>query len=159
MKFCDVCQNMMYVRLEDDNSINSYCKNCGFTDVPTAAQQERIFNVTRPDTDDRASYKQYLTPDIRHDKTLPRTRRLACPNPKCSGAGATAGGTDVIYIKYDDINLKFRYHCCACSTFWTADSRVLDVVPALDGDERGSGDEGLEPELGVGDAGSDGQVA
>lgn len=159
MKFCDVCQNMMYVRVDDDNSLNTYCKNCGFTSVPTVEQQDRIFNVTRANTDDRASYRQYLTPDIRFDNTLPRTRRLTCPNPQCPAAG-TKQGTDVIYIKYDDVHLKFLYHCCTCATFWTADSASgTTVVPALDKDDGKGSHGGAEGELGVGDADREGQVA
>ena len=160
MKFCDVCQNMMYCRVEDDNTLNTYCKNCGFTAAPTVEQQDRIFNVTRSSADDRSSYKQFLTPDIRHDNTLPRTRRMACPNADCPAAKSKKG-TDIIYVKYDDVNLKYLYHCCTCSVFWISDpsSGSATIVPALQTDNDDGGEDGLQTELSVGDADGKGQKA
>ena len=51
------------------------------------------------------------------DPTLPRIRNLKCPNPECkfNKEDKTA---EVIYVRYDDNNLKYLYICVECDTTW-----------------------------------------
>jgi hypothetical protein len=83
------------------------------------------------------------------DPTLPRINTIDCPNSKCasnagaseagaseagasaSGAGASTGTgaseavikveREVIYIRYDDTNMKYMYVCAICNTQWKND--------------------------------------
>jgi hypothetical protein len=48
------------------------------------------------------------------DPTLPRIHNIPCPNPEC----ATKEGKEVIYIRYDDTNLKYLYLCTECDKLW-----------------------------------------
>ena len=50
------------------------------------------------------------------DPTLPRVSNIKCPNDNCEDE------TEVIYVRYDDINMKFVYICSECDTIWTLDN-------------------------------------
>lgn len=133
MKFCDVCQNMLYVSTNDERGLVLYCKNCNFT--KTFDYDKGSIQLTHvgeqsdeapppPDTcitainysDDARSYKQFLTPHIKYDMTLPRVNNIPCPK-QCSKDGEG----EVIYIKYDQENMKYLYYCCKCEHFWKLD--------------------------------------
>lgn len=119
MKFCNVCENMMYIQVEDDehNSVELkyYCKNCNNSTKQKASGMsvpvhEKNF------TDDSGSYKYYMTPYIKYDATLPRVSNIKCTNNSCD-----AKENEVIYIKYDHDNMKYLYFCCHCDHFWKFD--------------------------------------
>ena len=40
MKFCDQCDNMMYLKINDKNKnkLNYYCRSCGFEDTTLTEQ-------------------------------------------------------------------------------------------------------------------------
>jgi DNA-directed RNA polymerase subunit M/transcription elongation factor TFIIS len=130
MKFCNVCDNMLYIRLEategNGNKLVYFCKNCGNSiDGEDTATKSCIIDTNY--IDDQTTYKQFATPYITHDPTLPRVNDIACPNAECSSvAGSSAAATtpEVIYVKYDATNLKFLYHCTRCSTFWKSGAAV-----------------------------------
>ncbi len=116
MKFCDNCDNMLYIRLEDadaDKKLMQYCKNCGHEEATATCvfgnatgTQKRVVHRTR---------------DIVHDPTLPRVRHIRCPNADCKGAKSKGLG-EVIYMKVDHANLKFLYYCTGCDTFFEQQS-------------------------------------
>jgi DNA-directed RNA polymerase subunit M/transcription elongation factor TFIIS len=106
MEFCDVCENMLFLRLDKD----------GVDDVSNV--QLKYFCETSKNSiisrtnyeDNKTSYKQYISAHIAEDKTLPRVNNIECPECKTN--------TEVIYVKYDTINLKFLYHCTQCKKYW-----------------------------------------
>lgn len=110
MKFCEVCANMMYIRT--GTTMIMYCKHCSHE----ASQAESLISTVQSG-DGHADYKQFLTTDLRYDRTLPRVRHIPCPNPDCTSTDKTR---EVIYVKYDNVNLKYLYHCCTCDQFWTS---------------------------------------
>lgn len=116
MRFCDVCRNMLYIKLADENRLTMYCKNCGLVRHPTKEDREDACAfVQDTSTDETADYRQYMTPDIKHDPTLPRVRHIKCPNGACP---STDDDREVVFIKYDHTHLKYLYFCCTCETFW-----------------------------------------
>jgi DNA-directed RNA polymerase subunit M/transcription elongation factor TFIIS len=135
MKFCDVCNNMLYVSTDEQTGLVLYCKNCNFrkamesssksvqlTNVNYSAQHENVLGndnciMNTNYSDDARSYKQFLTPNIKYDMTLPRVNNIPCPK-KCSNGD---GDSEVIYIKYDQTNMKYLYFCCKCEHFWKLD--------------------------------------
>jgi hypothetical protein len=61
-------------------------------------------------------HKQYLSPYIAYDPTLPRTSNIPCINKTCQKPASKP--QEVIYVKYDVTNMKFLYYCCHCGMFW-----------------------------------------
>ncbi len=136
MKFCDYCENMLYVSVEDELLFR--CKNCNFVKVqdkpvdgssipvlhqnyaegkdakPKEEGDECIMDINY--ADDTRSYKQFITKNIKYDPTLPHVNNIPCTNAECRlGKGDTA---NTIYIKYDHVNMKYLYFCCHCEHFW-----------------------------------------
>jgi DNA-directed RNA polymerase subunit M/transcription elongation factor TFIIS len=116
MKFCEACDNMLYIQLED-GALQFACKNCGHVSLDAAAEQ-RVIDTNY--ADDQSAYLQYVTPYITHDPTLPRVSNIPCPNAACSRPPEASN--EVIYVKYDARNLRFLYHCVHCSSFWKSHS-------------------------------------
>lgn len=131
MKFCDVCDNMMYMSLSDATQdpdlvvpedgqkskrtlLVYYCKSCGHRVRARADMNECIVDATY--VDDAAHAQQFATMNIIHDPTLPHVDNIKCVNSECTKP-ATASN-DVIYFKYDPKNLKYMYHCTYCHHFW-----------------------------------------
>lgn len=110
MRFCDICQNMMYLS-DTDNKLKLYCKNCNFTTIEQSTDEESINVATKKVGIDTQNYKSYMTPNIVFDVTLPRVNNIKCP--KCSPEK-----NEVIYVKYDHDNMKYLYCCCNCRAFW-----------------------------------------
>lgn len=134
MKFCSECQNMYYIKInsEDGNSLIYYCRFCGHEDNEPA---ENGVVVLR--TDYKKSEQQFshmINRYIKYDNTLPRITNMKCPNENCdkrsderSGerSGTTSGTTSaepsVIYLRYDEDNMKYLYICENCNTTWKTD--------------------------------------
>lgn len=131
MKFCDLCHNMMYIKLRPGSGESAApellyaCKNCGDTKHAVDTETKSCILNTNY-IDDQASYKQYVTPLVRHDPTLPRVRNLPCPSSACTRP--KDADHEVIYIKYDYENLRFLYHCCHCGVFWKSGGGPVAAV-------------------------------
>ncbi len=117
MKFCDNCQNMLYISVENDemqgNKLMRKCKNCNFS-IEEGINAECIVSSGRGDSD--VNYKKYMSKYIKFDPTLPRVNNITCANTSCTKASTE--DNEIIYIKYDHINMKYLYTCCHCDHFW-----------------------------------------
>ena len=51
------------------------------------------------------------------DPTLPRLNTIRCPNDRCS-TNTNDEAREVIYMRYDDKNMKYMYLCCKCDFKW-----------------------------------------
>lgn len=65
---------------------------------------------------DMSSYKHFMTPYIKYDTTLPRVKNIKCANTSCKNKDPEK--QEVLYIKYDNVNMKYLYYCCHCEHFW-----------------------------------------
>jgi len=83
------------------------CNNCGYNEV-----NEEGGLIMETDLQEKTAegYKILLNEFTRSDPTLPHTDIIKCPNPEC---GSNKGGAtrDIIFMKYDQVNLKFLYLC------------------------------------------------
>jgi len=152
MHFCSECHNMYYLKIkEEDEDIDSniliyYCRNCGHEDTTLSAE-----SICVSDTQFRRSEQNFthiVNEYTKHDPTLPRINTIKCPNHECiSNTTSMAGGAssnkksdeektaldmpdkdnnngrEVIYIRYDDVNMKYVYLCVHCDTTWKTDNR------------------------------------
>ena len=119
MRFCDACDNMMFIRSSsqsssgqnDEQRLYFECRNCQSV---APVKDACIFESNH--SDDRNSYEQFMSKNIRYDVTLPRAHNIPCPTCIRNNDG---GSSSVLFIKYD-ADLKFLYFCERCDTFWKA---------------------------------------
>jgi DNA-directed RNA polymerase subunit M/transcription elongation factor TFIIS len=56
------------------------------------------------------------------DPTLPRINTVECPNEQCKTNHSNKEGNkekpEVIYMRYDDDNMKYLYMCVECDYVW-----------------------------------------
>jgi DNA-directed RNA polymerase subunit M/transcription elongation factor TFIIS len=114
MKFCAVCDNLLYVKLDDGGYVYQ-CNYCSSRFEPS--EDDAVVSEVNY-RDDRAKYHHLLTPLLHEDPTLPRVD-LPCPNKDCTRPAR--GRSDVLYIKYDAVNLRYLYSCGYCKHFWGPD--------------------------------------
>jgi hypothetical protein len=84
------------------------------------------------------SFSQVVNKYTKFDPTLPRINTVRCPNDECSsnrrGSGSGSGGeeaagdanknaNEVIYVRYDDTNLKYVYLCAKCDKVWNTEQQ------------------------------------
>lgn len=117
MKFCEYCENMLYVTVTPDKDLVYYCKNCD-NKIIEKKENGSICVIDDNKIDDVTKYAQYINKNIKYDPTLPHVNNIKCTNPKCTKPSKDEN--EVIYIKYDFINMKYMYYCCYCEQFWKA---------------------------------------
>jgi len=113
MKFCPECENMLIVKIiKDENpdipdKLKYICRNCGFEEEHNKMEDSCIlkidFNI------DNIKKNSFINPFIYDDITLPRAEGIKCPNANCPKAKS-----EIVYIKYDNDNMKFIYICLDC---------------------------------------------
>jgi len=117
MDFCEFCNNMYYIKQQEDNSLIYFCKNCGSTkNIDEGNDKSKKISHTEHDKS-TAKYSQYLNPNIIYDKTIPHVNNIICCNEKCTKKESE--DNDVMYIKFDEVNIRYLYHCVHCKHFWT----------------------------------------
>lgn len=106
MNFCDVCDNMLYLKIaprEKGDAVLNFCRNCGSEkEVPiTECLSKRV--LKKPDAE------IVLHKYTKYDPTLPRINKQ-CP--------ACPAKEDIIYVRYDESGLKYVYMCPQCDHTW-----------------------------------------
>jgi len=120
MIFCDQCGNMVYMTVKTDDAsavptLTCVCKSCGSTaSMGKGECSSAVFSAAY--SDDHTAYKLYMMQHIRNDPTLPHADNIECANNVCTRAPSES--RDVVFIKYDDQNLKYLYHCMHCHEVW-----------------------------------------
>ncbi len=118
MHFCDVCQNMYYIRIdgEEGNKLIYYCRKCGNEDDTITDSNMCVSKTGSGNTAD--TFTHVINEYTKHDPTLPRFNSILCPNSDCS-TNTKDTPREIIYIRYDAVNLKYVYLCSTCDTTWT----------------------------------------
>ena len=123
MHFCEKCQNMFYIKLESENcdKITYYCKNCGnvnndLLDTKKCILKEDFGNVSN-------NFDNVVNKYTKLDITLPRINYVKCPNSVCESNSSDFDNAnrEIIYIRYDDINMKYLYLCSHCDFKWNTE--------------------------------------
>lgn len=136
MKFCIKCDNMYYISIseEDENKMIYYCRNCGDKDETSFLNEGVcVLNTTYKDGcdigggDASDNFHHIVNKYTKFDPTLPRIRTMKCPNQGCksntgtgtaSATATTHENPEIIYMRYDDSNMKYLYICVECDTIW-----------------------------------------
>jgi DNA-directed RNA polymerase subunit M/transcription elongation factor TFIIS len=120
MHFCSVCQNMYYIRIDSENGskLIYYCRKCGNEDDSIT---ESNLCVSKTGVKQKTqSFTHVINEYTKHDPTLPRFNSILCPNADCT-TNTKDTPREIIYIRYDEVNLKYIYLCSTCDTTWTTD--------------------------------------
>ena len=115
MEFCEVCDNMLYVKTNEKKELVKYCKHCSFEKKETINTAIRISQTIY--SEDDLLYNQNINEYLRFDPTLRRIKdpHINCPNKDCT---SEPDNNQVIYIKYDSKNMKYLYVCETCGDTW-----------------------------------------
>lgn len=123
MHFCLNCNNMYYIKLEDDdcNKIIYYCRNCGNTnsDLLNVGQCLLKENISKNENKFNISINKYT----KLDNTLPRVNNIRCPNKNClsNDNDFSTNEREIIYIRYNEQNMKYLYLCSHCDHSWNTE--------------------------------------
>lgn len=121
MKFCIKCDNMYYIGISESNGENltHYCRNCGYVDQGNF-DNSCILNMRIKKGEQK--YNHIINEYTKLDPTLPRVYNIPCPNATCkTKTEPDKFKTEVLYIRYDESNLKYLYMCSTCDTVWKTD--------------------------------------
>ena len=145
MKFCTVCDNMYYISIDekDSNKLSYYCRNCGHIDDQITEEGVCILNTQLKKGNQK--FNHIINEYTKMDPTLPRIYNVPCPNAQCpvnlaktgakssssaaaavehSEAEHSSANQEVIYMRYDDTNMKYLYICTTCDTVWKTDDTI-----------------------------------
>ncbi len=129
MHFCSVCDNMYYIRIseKDEDKLIYYCRKCGHTDDELISDPKNVCVSKTHVRKKGATFDHLVNEYTKLDPTLPRIGNIKCPNPNCPSneqsdespeTSDSASSDKVIYLRYDDDNIRFVYICPRCDTIW-----------------------------------------
>ena len=96
------------------STLRRICRNCGYQE-----ENKKGGLILEIDLKEKISegYKILMNEFTKQDPTLPHVNTIKCPNIECE-TNTSEKEKDVIYLKYDAINMKFLYICNVCDTKW-----------------------------------------
>jgi DNA-directed RNA polymerase subunit M/transcription elongation factor TFIIS len=117
MHFCSECSNMYYISISSDNpnKLVYYCRNCGNKDSTLNIENVTILKSQLKKTEQEFSH--IINKYTKLDPTLPRINNILCPNSECE-TNKNDSPREIIYVRYDDYNMKYVYLCSTCDTVW-----------------------------------------
>lgn len=122
LKFCPVCDNYLYMEVDPESqNLTRMCRKCGHKENDTKGGLVMEMMIQQQSSE---GYKILLNEFTRKDPRLPHIRKnISCPNVTCD---SNKGGKDpdVIYIKYDLVNLMYLYICDICGEKWHSRDRT-----------------------------------
>jgi DNA-directed RNA polymerase subunit M/transcription elongation factor TFIIS len=124
---------MYYLKLlnEDKDKLSYYCRNCGHEDISLVSNLNNLY-VSKTEVKKEMNYKNVINKYTKLDPTLPRIYNIDCPNSDCISnkkpkvdeeSKEKTKEKEILYIRYDDNNMKFVYLCANCDTVWNTVSK------------------------------------
>ena len=122
MHFCSQCSNMYYISIdpEDPNKLVYYCRNCGNKDNTISFNDVTVSKIQLKKS--QQEFSHIINKYTKLDPTLPRVSNILCPNGDCS-TNKEDTSREIIYIRYDDTNMKYVYLCSTCDTVWNMNDK------------------------------------
>lgn len=122
MHFCSNCKNMYYIKIDEDNpnSLLYYCRNCGNED--SLITEDNICVSKTQIKKGEKSFSHFINKYTKLDPTLPRVNNILCPNKDCI-TNTKNEPREIIYIRYDDLNVNYVYLCSTCDTTWKTEDQ------------------------------------
>jgi len=120
---------MYYIGIDetDPNKLTYYCRHCGHVNQDLVTDGMCVLDTQFKKGEQK--FNHIINPYTKMDPTLPRIYNVKCPNSECkTNAGQEGekekGPTEVIYIRYDDQQLKYLYICVECDHVWKTDDKA-----------------------------------
>ncbi len=115
---------MYYIGIseENPNQMIYYCRNCGNKDDGLMKEGVCVLNTQLKKGGQ--AFNHIINRYTKLDPTLPHIYNVKCPNPTCitnSEDKPKDKQTEVIYMRYDDDNMKYLYICVDCDITWKTD--------------------------------------
>ena len=113
---------MYYIGINEQNpnELTHYCRNCGYIDNSNIKENSCI--LRNDIKKGERKFDHIINKYTKLDPTLPRINTVKCPNVKCATNNNEGKDDDikheVIYLRYDDIKLKYIYLCPTCDHIW-----------------------------------------
>ena len=122
MHFCSQCQNMYYISIDpdDSNKLVYYCRNCGNKDSNLSVENVTVSKVQLKKS--QQEFSHIIIKYTKLDPTLPRVTKILCPSADCP-TNKDDKPREIIYIRYDDQNMKYVYLCSTCETVWKTEDQ------------------------------------
>lgn len=120
MKFCPQCENMFYLKIDKDDSdqLSYFCRFCLFK---KPAEQEAMTQILNTHVHNReVNFNHIINKYTKFDPTLPVMENAVCPDIECRKN--TQQKDRVLYMRYDEENLKYLYICTKCDKFWKGET-------------------------------------
>ncbi len=119
MHFCKSCKNKLSIKTSNEDinapSVKYYCKSCSYETNNIHDNEVYKNNYNEGNLGVQGKINEY-TP---LDPTLPRISSINCPNDKCPSRDSSSGLTnEIVYMMYDQNNLKNVYICTHCLHRW-----------------------------------------
>jgi len=114
---------MYYIGIneKDGNQLTYYCRNCGYTDETIAS--ENVCVLKTQIKKGAQKFNHIINEYTKLDPILPRVY-MQCPNAACKTNTVELSPrppAEVIYVRYDDDNMKYLYMCVTCDNTWKTD--------------------------------------
>jgi hypothetical protein len=109
---------MLYIAIhtEDSNQLTYYCRHCGTTDETITQEGHCVLNTQLKRGEQK--FNHIINKYTKLDPTLPRIHTMKCPNGSCV-TNQEKKEPEVIYMRYDDSQMKYVYMCVDCDSVWT----------------------------------------
>lgn len=139
MNFCNVCENMYYMRINEESKeqLQFYCRMCGNVDEILNKSSLCLSEYSEDNNND--SIIQSVNKYTKFDPTLPHIHNIQCPNNECISNkeekdekdedekekdekyGIDIKKNEVVYVRYNNTDMKYVYLCCKCDHVWKSD--------------------------------------
>lgn len=118
MHFCKSCKNKLSIKTSNENinapTVKYYCKSCLYETNNIQNNEVYKNNYNEGNLGVQGKINEY-TP---LDPTLPRISSINCPNDKCPSKTGSGLTNEIVYMMYDQNNLKNVYICTHCLHRW-----------------------------------------
>jgi hypothetical protein len=114
---------MFYISINanDSNKMIYYCRNCGNTDDNTMNDSLCVLSTNLQKGEQ--TFNHIVNKYTKYDPTLPRIYNVKCPNANCKSNIENDIKPEVVYMRYDDANMKYIYICTICDTNWKTNDK------------------------------------
>ena len=130
MHFCSVCDNMYYIKINEGtgDTLKYYCRNCGHEETDINEDNICVSRTQLKQTQQK--FDNIINKYTKFDTRLPHVYNVLCPNEICATNKKTSNdddvktqkvNNDVIYLRYDNADMKYVYMCTHCDTLWNTD--------------------------------------
>ena len=97
--------------MNSDNSdmLVYYCRNCQYVEDNIGEEGVVVLNTQLKKGEQR--FNHIINRYTKLDPTLPRIYNMRCPNTACKTNVDQTERPEIIYMRYDEDNMKYLYLC------------------------------------------------